>query len=86
VPNIFSEDNAVGNYIPAITFAFLYTQNPSLLLFGLFVYSVLVGTHRIIIKHRTDTPEDYSMIGKIISGIPLFLLYPIGLIKLSLIV
>ena len=82
IPDLFSENNGVGNFIPATTFAYLYLQKGGEVLVALFLYAVLVGTHRIIIKHRKDTPSGYSTIGKWVSGFPLFLLYPYGLGRL----
>jgi hypothetical protein len=79
LPAIFSEDTSVGAFIPAATFGFLSVSQSHPIFFICFCYLTVAGVHRYIIKNRSDGREDYSLIGKIILGIPLFLSYPLGL-------
>lgn len=79
LPAIFSEDNSVGAFIPAATFGFLSVSQSHPIFFICFCYLTVAGVHRYIIKKRSDGREDYSLIGKIILGFPLFFSYPLGL-------
>lgn len=79
LPAIFSEETSVGAFIPAATFGFLSILQGHPIFFICFCYLTVAGVHRYIIEGRSDGREDYSVIGKTILGLPLFLSYPLGL-------
>lgn len=78
VLNIFSEGPSLAQYLPALTFGYWYVITDCNLYVIISGYTLIAGTHRFVIRHRTDTPDSYSKVGKVFSGWPLFLSYLLG--------
>ena len=76
---VFTEDAGLGDFIPAFTFGLWFVTTDFEYLGIVTFVAVLVGVHRMLIRSRSDTPDHYSLLGLLLSGIPLFLLYPAGL-------
>ena len=75
VLNVFSEGPSLAQYLPAITFGYLNLTTGCLIYVYFAVYALIIGTHRFIMCYRTDTPDEYSFVGKVLSGWPLVILY-----------
>jgi hypothetical protein len=80
IVHIFTEDAGLGDFLPAFTFGLWFVTTDFEVLGFVTLFAVLVGSHRTLMRYRADTPDQYSRIGGVLSGVPLFLLYPAGLI------
>jgi hypothetical protein len=79
LPEILSEENEeLGAFLPAITFAYLYIYHDIVVLLLISLYSLLAAVHSYLSENRQDVPSENSTLGVLALEIPLLVSFPVA--------
>lgn len=79
LPQILSEENEeLGAFLPAITFAYLYVYYDLIVLLLISLYSLLAAVHLYLSENRQDIPSQNSTLGTAVAEVPLLLSFPVA--------